>query len=361
MARLSHLRNPALVAVLGIAVLAVFAACSSPQTTFEPRSDAADKILTLYILIIVVSGAIGAAVLIGMGYLLIRYRERPGVKARQIHGNNTLEVAWTIAPILVLLVVGIPAIFGIVGMTREPVPDALHVRVIAHQWWWEVRYPGLGPNGDDLVTANEIHVPIGREINITIESKDVIHSFWVPHLIGKLDAVPNHVNRLEPFTASDTGVYYGQCAEFCGLAHALMRFRVSVDTLGDFDGWVAAQNTPAPPLEDGTYLASGQGIFIANCSVCHTVNGTAAAGTFGPNLTGFGSRLTLGAGVWDNTQDNVEAWIRNASEMKPLPPGLPDDYAYLGSGNPTMPRFDESLSPEEIQAVSAYIRSLTLN
>ncbi|MDE2765409.1 MAG: cytochrome c oxidase subunit II, partial [Chloroflexota bacterium] len=192
--------------LLVAALLLALSACSSPQTTFDPKSDAADKIQTLYILIIVVSGAIGAAVLVAMAYLMVKFRRRPGVKARQIHGNNTLEVLWTIGPILILVMIGVPTILAIVGAARAPADDALHVEVVAHQWWWEVNYPGLGPDGDDLITANELRLPIGREVAISLKSDDVIHSFWVPQLIGKIDSIPGRTNPLEHFTASEVGV-----------------------------------------------------------------------------------------------------------------------------------------------------------
>ena len=354
MVRLSHVRRPLALALLGAALLVALAACTAPQSTFEPRSDATDKILTLYILIIAVSGAVGVAVLGSMGYFLFRYRARPGVRARQIHGNNTLEVIWTIVPILILIMVGVPTIFAVVGATRAPSEDALHINVIAHQWWWEVEYPGLGPDGGPLLTSNELRIRIGREVAIHLTSDDVLHSFWVPRLIGKVDAVPNHPNNLEPFTANEIGVFYGQCAEFCGTAHALMRFRVVVETTGNFEGWVAALQTPPTAPESGSFLASGEGIFISNCSACHMLFGTVAQGTIGPNLTRFGTRLTLGAGILDNTAENAEAWIANLRDIKPVPEGA------LGNGKPAMPAFDTILSDAEIAAVAAYLRSQTV-
>ena len=250
--------------------------------------------------------------------------------------------------------VGVPTIFAVVGATRAPSDDALHINVIAHQWWWEVEYPGLGPDGGPLVTANELHIPIGREVAIHLTSDDVLHSFWVPRLIGKVDAVPNHPNNLEPFTANEIGVFYGQCAEFCGAAHALMRFRVIVDPTAVFEQWVAALQTPPEAPESGSFLASGEGIFIGNCSACHTVFGTAAQGTIGPDLTRFGARLTLGAGILDNTAENAEEWIADIRDIKPVPEGA------LGNGKPAMPAFNTFLSDAEIAAVAAYLRSQTV-
>ena len=357
---LGHSGRLVAVGLLVAALLLALSACSSPQTTFDPKSDAADKIQTLYILIIVISGAIGAAVLIAMGYLMAKFRERPGVKARQIHGNNTLEVLWTIGPILILVMIGVPTILAIVGATRAPSEDALHVEVVAHQWWWEVNYPGLGPDGGTLTTANELHVPIGREVAISLKSDDVIPSFWVPQLIGKIDSIPGRTNHLEPFTANEVGVYLGQCAEFCGLAHALMRFRVVVDSLGDFERWVEGMNTPPPAPEEESFLASGQSVFIQNCSSCHAVAGTVAAGRIGPDLSRFGSRLTIGAGIMDNTEENLVEWITNVTAVKPVPEGLPTALAELGNGKQAMPRFDDTLSPAQVEAVAAYLRSMTI-
>ena len=357
MGRLSHHRGPLSLALLVVAFAVFLAACSAPQTTFEPRSDQADVIQTLYILIIVVSGAIGALVLGAMAYLLFRFRAKPGVPARQIHGNSALEVAWTLAPIAALVMVGVPTVFAIVGAAASPSEDALHITVTAHQWWWEVDYEGLGPDGGTLTTANEIHIPVGGEVAIRVESDDVIHSFWVPQLIGKVDAVPNHPNDLPVFTPNEVGVFYGQCAEFCGLAHALMRFRVIVDPLADFERWVDALQTPPAPPEQGTFLSSGQAIFVGSCSRCHTIFGTPAAGKVGPDLSLFGERLTMGAGIMDNTTENVEAWVADLRAIKPIPEGLLGGRA----DRETMPTFAGALSDDEIAAVAAYIKSLTID
>ena len=343
-----------LITIASMVLAVLVAGCNAPQTTFDPSSDATDKIHTLYILVIVVSGLIGTAVLIALAYLLYRFRARPGVRAKQIHGNNTLEIIWTILPILALVMVGVPTVFAIAGAQRAPSEDALHINVIGHQWWFEVEYPGLGPDGESLMTANEIHVPIGREVAIHLTSNDVIHSFWVPRLVGKTDMVPNHPNDLEVFTPKEIGVFYGQCAEFCGSAHAMMRFRVVVEPTAKFENWVEALQTAPEPSDEGTFIASGQDVFMGNCSSCHKIYGTAAQGIIGPDLTRFGSRLTLGAGILDNTSENAEAWIGNVRDLKPIPEGI------LGSGRPAMPTFNEVLSDAEIAAVSAYIRSQTV-
>ena len=339
--------RPTLLAVALIAVAIGLAACTSPQTTFDPRSDAADRIFDLYIMVIWAAGIVGFLVLGGMAYILIKFRARPGRKAQQIHGNNALEIAWTIIPILILVVIAIPTMIWIgTSSTRPVADDAIRVTATAHQWWFEFEYESLGPDGGTLVTANELHVPVGRQVAIELRSEDVIHSFWVPALIGKTDMVPNRENRLEPFIPNEIGVYWGQCAEFCGVAHANMRFRVHVDSLADFESWVAAMNEPqtAPPPETGE--ARGKRIFelTAGCAGCHTIAGTAAAGRIGPDLSLFGERITVGAGILDATDENVRAWVSDPGSLKP--------------GVVIMPSFTDTLSEAQIADVVAYLKSL---
>jgi cytochrome c oxidase subunit 2 len=283
-----------------------------------------------------------------MGYLLFKFRAQPGRRARQIHGHGVLETIWTIAPIFILMVIGIPTIIWIVGSMRAPDANALHVNVIGHQWWWEIEYEGIGPDGESLVTANELHLPVGRQVAITLESKDVIHSFWVPQLLGKTDAVPGHTNILEPFTPNEIGTFAGQCAEFCGSAHALMKFFVHVETLANFQEWVASMGT-APEPSTGA-AADGQLVFATNCSSCHTIFGTTAQGKIGPDLTRLGSRTTLGAGMIPNDAENLESWIMDVRSTKPIP-----EAALF------MPTFNGVLSEQEIKQVALYLRNMRVN
>ncbi len=349
MVRLPKFRPTILTAVLAVSLVVALAACSSPQSTFEPRSDVADSIHTLYILTIVLSSLVGFAVLVAMVWLLVKFRAKDGVPARQIHGNTKLEVAWTIAPIFVLVAIGLPTIFWIAGTANNREPDALEIVATGHQWWFEYEYPGLGPDGGPLITANELHVPIGRQVSITLESDDVIHSFWVPQLVGKTDMMPGRMNKLHRFTPNEIGVFFGQCAEFCGAAHALMRFRVHVDSVADFDAWVLGQNTPPTAAEPGTAAARGEALF-AGCSGCHTISGTTAQGRVGPDLTLFGERLTLAAGVIDNTDSNLRQWIGDVRSIKPIP----EEGRF-------MPTFAGVLSDGDISDIAAYLKSLTLN
>ncbi|MBM3940181.1 MAG: cytochrome c oxidase subunit II [SAR202 cluster bacterium] len=354
MARTRGLLRTLFIPALLLAMLVAIASCTVPQNNFAPASDRAQSVMSLYIFLIVAASIVGGGVLFGTLYLIVRYRARPGVQARQIHGNNLLEIGWTLVPIFVLVIIAIPTIIGIAGAARPPRDEALHIRVVGHQWWWEVEYEDIGPNGGALRTANEIFVPVGREIAITLESNDVIHSFWVPKLVGKTDAIPNRVNRLESFTPFEIGTFYGQCAEFCGAAHALMRFRVHVLSQGDFNRWVQALQTPPAPV--GGLAEEGRQLFFgaAGCIACHAIAGTIAQGQLGPDLTRFGSRDTLGAGVFENTPENLHQWIYDLRSMKPIP----DEPRFMPSFG-TLPADDpRHLTNEQVDALVAYLESM---
>ena len=346
------LTSSTLLAVVLMAIATGMAACTSEQTTFEPASDAAERIFSLYIFITVLASAVGILVLGAMAYILVKFRARPGRKAQQIHGNNKLEIAWTIAPILVLVAVAIPTMIWIAtSSSRAVADDAIRVTATGHQWWFEFEYDL--PDGRTLVTANELHVPVGRQVAIELRSEDVIHSFWVPALIGKTDMVPNRENRLEPFVPNEIGEFWGQCAEFCGVAHANMRFRVHVESLADFDAWVAemTKQTRADPAP-GSAAARGKRVFevLGGCAGCHTIAGTAAAGRVGPDLTLFGERTTVGDGSLEATDENVRAWITDVRSIKPLPP--PEERPGM------MPTFRDLLSEAQVADVVAYLKSL---
>jgi len=311
-----------------LATASVLAGCGwdGPMSTLVARSDMARDVLALYGLITWISIGIGTLVFAVLGYVLVRFRDRPGAPLPpQSHGHPWLEIAWTIGPAIVLLVIAVPTI-QVVFRTQSQAkpPDALEVVVRGYQWWWEFAYPTLG-----VVTANELHVPAGRKIVFHLEGPDVIHSFWVPKLGGKRDVVPARANRMT-LIPDTPGALLGQCAEFCGASHANMGLRVVVDTAADFDRWVAAQRAPAadPTAEPAT---TGKAIFAGSaCVGCHTVRGV-SGGTLGPDLTHFGTRTTLAAGILPNTPDNVMAWIRDAPRLKPgakMPPfAFTDDQA----------------------------------
>ena len=336
------------------AVVLGLSACSTPQTTFAPKSDAAERTHAVYILLTVMASLVGAGVLVAMVYIMVRFRARPGRTASQTHGHTLLEIIWTVIPVSILVLITIPSVMVLAQQYRAPDPDALRITVTGHQWWWEFEYEGLGPDGGTLVTANELHLPVGRQVSLTLKSKDVIHSFWVPQLVGKTDSIPGRTNVLEPFTPKEVGTYYGQCAEFCGSAHALMRTRAIVEPLAEFEKWVAALQTPPAPT--GGLAAQGQQLFFgaAGCIACHTIAGTAAQGKVGPNLTRYGSRLTTGAGILENNDENTAAWIYDLRSLKPV-----------GEGALVMPSFGElsasdprRLSRQDTEAIAAYLRGM---
>jgi cytochrome c oxidase subunit 2 len=220
-----------------------------------------------------------------------------------------------------------------------PDPADLRIEIVAYQWWWRVHY--LDASGKiDVVTANELRIPTGRPVELLLRSADVIHSFWVPSLAGKLDVIPGRVNRLR-VTASRKGVFRGQCAEYCGGPHAQMAFYVFADAAEDFDRWLATQRTTAAEPRDPTEHF-GRTIFLQHCSTCHTVRGTTAEGTLGPDLTHLASRASIAAGILPNNRANIAAWIGSSQDIKP------------GNLMPSMNIF----SGEELRALAAYMSAL---
>ena len=214
-------------------------------------------------------------------------------------------------------------------------PAAARIRVIGHQWWWEVRYLD-GRGATDFTTANEIRVPAGRAVDLELESADVLHSFWVPSLAGKLDLVPGRTNRLR-IAAQSAGVYRGQCAEYCGGPHALMGLHVVAEEPARFDAWREAQRAPAAGVP-----AAGRALFESLCASCHTVRGTRAAGTLGPDLTHVASRVALAAAVLPNDAVSRARWIAAGQHVKPG--NLMPEY-------PQLPRAD-------VEALAAYLGAL---
>ena len=344
--------------VVWLALLAALsAACAGeyPQTTFRPVTEFGELIdglfnhvflLTLFVLVLV------ETILI---YVLVRYRRREGAPPpKHVHGHTGLEIAWTLGPAIIVALIAVPSVRGIFATQGEDVEGALQVDVIGHQWWWEFRYPELG-----ITTANELHVPVGRPIRLRMRSADVIHSFWIPRIGGKRDVNPQprlregeqeQYNYLT-FTIAEPGSYLGQCAEYCGTQHAVMRMRAVAHSPEDFEAWVQAMKTPVTPAP-GSLEERGQQIFTSrSCIACHTIEGTTAMGTIGPNLTRVGARWAIGAGAVPNTRENLIRWIKAPHEVKKgvLMPG-----ATVGAAG--MP--PTGLSDEEIEAVAAYLASL---
>jgi cytochrome c oxidase subunit 2 len=338
-------------ALLLVPAVLLLSGCTTghPFDTLTERGDVSERILGLFRLTFWIAVGVFFAVEGLLLYTIIRFRRRPGRDAMpmQTHGNTRLEIGWTIAPAVVLAVLTVPTISTIVDLSRKP-ENAVEVRVIAHQWWWEFRY--TGPNNQEVIVANEMHIPIRRDIFATIESLDVIHSFWIPNLAGKQDAVPNHKNNLK-FDARAPGLYQGQCAEFCGASHALMRFIVIAESQGEFDQWLANQAKPAPNFTTGS-AARGQEVFLGNaCIGCHSIAGTAAQGRTAPDLTHFGSRITLGANRLDKSDpENIVRWIQNPQQFKP--------GAKMPSWGEGTPGANTKLSDEDIKAIVDFLQSL---
>ena len=277
----------------------------------EPGSPQAAALWHMFALTLAVCAVIFALVAGLVAYVVVRFRERrsPGTP-RASFGNERLEVAWTVASVLVvtgLLVLTVHAMRAADEPAHRP-PDLV---VVGHQWWWEVRYPGAG-----VVTANEIHVPVGVNLVVRLESADVIHDFWVPRLARKVDMVPGHPNTVW-LRADQPGTYQGECAEYCGAGHAWMRFLVVAQTKADFDGWLARQRAPAPAPTTAA-AARGRHVFQSKmCASCHAIAGTPARARVGPDLTHFASRRQLAGGVAANTPAALARWLRRPSAMKP--------------------------------------------
>ena len=314
----------------------------SPTNIFAPASTPAESIFGLSMFVLSVTAAIFVVVFSLLAYSAVKFRKRnndDGREPPQVYGSNQVEVAWTVIPILIVIVITLATtrtIYDVQGAL--PPPGTVNVTVVGHQWWWEIRYPDLG-----IVTANELHVPVTESGNrrptfLKLESADVAHSFWVPQLAGKTDLIPNRRNQMwiEP---TQPGTYVGNCAEYCGLQHARMLLRVVAHAPNDFQNWVAAQKQP--PVDDPQLRAGRDAFFSTSCINCHVIKGTRANGQFGPDLTHLMSRETLGAGVVPNTADNLRAWVRDPQHIKP------------GALMPNM-----QLSDAELDQVVVYLASL---
>jgi cytochrome c oxidase subunit II len=300
-----------------VAIALTIAGCSAtdrPMTTVAPKSDLAQWIQSLYIDVTVWDAIIFAIVVGAFILAVFVFSSRVGEAAPPSTASSALglEIAWTLGPALVLLMISVPTIRTIFRSQPAVAPKgSLEIKVVAHQWWWEFDYP------DGVKTANEMHIPINRPIRLLLQSADVIHSFWVPQLGGKRDVVPGQINELT-FVATVPGMYPGQCAEFCGLSHANMRFRTFVDSPEDFAKWEKDQLAlPVQPPASDQLASDGAKIFADSpCTTCHMIQGV-SKGYIGPDLTHFGSRTTLAAGVLKNTPEDVAKWIEDPQGIKP--------------------------------------------
>ena len=285
---------------------------------FAPESAPAHAISHLAGFVLVITGAIFVVVAGLLLYAVVRFRRRPNddtTEPAQVYGSGPVEAAWTTVPFLIVLVLSLTTARVVHELqdARKPA-SALDVQIIGRQWWWEIRYPKLG-----IVTANELHVPVSQGRNrlptfLDLRAADVVHSFWVPRLAGKIDLVPNKVNSMwiEP---ERPGLFLGQCGTYCGTQHAKMLLRVYADTPEEFGRWVAEQKKLA---ENNPAAAAGRLVFERTaCINCHAINGTVGNGRFGPDLTHLMSRDTLGSGALTNSREGLRAWIKSPDQFKP--------------------------------------------
>jgi cytochrome c oxidase subunit 2 len=278
---------------------------------FHPQSPQARAIFNLGVESSVILAGIFAIVAGIIVYALMRFRWREGEPdPHQIAGNRTIEIVWTAIPCAIVV-----ALFMLTARTMSlsdppPAPEA-DLFVIGHQWWWEARYPQSG-----VVVANEIHIPVGRAMSVQFDSADVLHEFWVPQLARKITAVPGHPNHI--WIEADTpGTYLGVCSEFCGTEHAWMHFLIIAESPAMFSAWQSAQLRPAArPIDPEA--RKGLALFEqTSCVSCHAINGTIAGARVGPDLTHFASRRQLGAGIADNTPENLHRWLADPQQVKP--------------------------------------------
>jgi cytochrome c oxidase subunit II len=314
----------------------------SNTSIFSPVATPSQSIFSLSMFVLAITGGIFIVVAGLIAYAAVRYRHRPGDDSSeppQIFGSNQIELSWTIIPVLIVVVLFLATARIIFAIQDAPKPPAaLEVTAIGHQFWWEFRYPAL-----HITTANELHIPVSspnapQPTFLKLTSADVIHSFWVPRLAGKVDLLPNRINELwmDPYTA---GLYVGQCAQFCGVQHAKMLLRVYADTPDQFAAWVKREQQPG--AQDPSAAAGRHEFESQACVNCHAVAGTSAHGQFGPDLTHLAGRKTIASGAADNTTDNLERWIQDPDLIKP------------GSLMPSM-----HLMPEQVREITAYLNTL---
>jgi cytochrome c oxidase subunit 2 len=311
-------------------------------SVFSPASPPADAIRNLFVLVLIVAGAIFLLVEGLLVYNLARFRASKGDRGSeptQVYGTGPLEFAWTIVPLLIVFVLFLVVVRTVVAVNEPQLPAyTTLVQVVGHRWWWEFRYPR-----QDFRTANEMHMPTGtaaheRPVQLDLYSADVVHSLWVPELAGKTDLVPGRTNHTW-FATDLPGVYPGQCAEYCGVQHAHMRLLVIAEPLEAFRAWARHQAEPA--VDEPAVAADRRRFMALACINCHRIVGTLAQGTFGPDLTHVMSRRTLAAVTLKNDPKDLRDWIRDPQAIKP---------------GCLMP--DMQLSERDVGQVARYLESL---
>jgi cytochrome c oxidase subunit 2 len=344
------------------------------QNSLRPQGRYSEKISNLFTPIFWVAVVVGVLVIGAVIFLALRFRARPGRddRPKQIHGHARLEVVWTVIPALILAVIAVPTISTIFDLAQKPA-NPIEITVVGKQWWWQFDYP-KSDDGKQVVVADEMHIPTGRDVLLTLKACDpslggtgadpacnVIHSFWVPELAGKRDVVPGHDNQMK-IRADKPGTYLGQCAEYCGLSHANMRFRVIAESPDDYDAWMASQREgPAVKLADA---GDAEELFTKTfqCTNCHTSENSSLS-TYGPNLTHLASRTTFASGNYELTRSKLIEWLLDAPSLIPMqsqdcrlaPPatcvGMPSFTRDTPKGYPVMTR-------DEAGTLADYLLSL---
>lgn len=299
---------------------------------FNPISPQERDISHLFIGILIVGAVVFTLVTALVLFIAVRYRQRGGGEPEQEFGRRRLEIAWTIAPAVLLAVILGFTVRTMAAVSPGPGDHPPDLIVTGYQWWWGIQYPASG-----VVTANEVHLPVGRRMLLQLDSADVIHDFWVPQLGRKMDMITGHTNWLwvEP---EKVGTYLGACAEYCGAEHAWMRIRVIVQSQAEFDAWQRQQAAPHPTPTGGDAARGAQLFAQLTCASCHAVSGAGAR--IGPDLTHFGGRDTLGAGVLENTSENLTRWLKSTQAVKP------------GNHMPNL-----QLTDDQIRALVAYLEA----
>jgi cytochrome c oxidase subunit II len=333
-----------------LAILAASAAasCGGRQSALDAAGVQAGQLESLWWLFFYITAAVYVIVMAVLVMAFIRRqrsneRDPPDKKTntpREQSVGNVVKAAVGVT-VLVLFALMITSFRAGAAIDRlANVPPQVVIKVTGHQWWWEIEYVDETTPGNNVMTANEIHVPVGRPVKMHLQSNDVIHSLWMPNMHGKKDLVPIYPTTFY-FQADKPGIYWGQCAEFCGYQHAKMRFQVTAESDADFQAWLnAGRQIPPPPAGDAE--KRGQQIFVAGvCAQCHTVAGTGAGGRVGPELTHIASRPYIAAGSMQNTNENLAQWVTDPHHVKP---GI------------RMPM--NTFSDEDLSALVAYLRSL---
>lgn len=317
------------------ALALLLAGCAGVQSALDPYGPQAGSIARMSWIIFAVATVILLAVTV-MTVLAVRRRreERPGLTERQ--GWILVIVSGVAVPVVLLFAFLVYSVWVGGRAASAPPGDALTIEVIARQWWWDFHYRA----GGGARTSNQIHIPVGRPVRFELRSVDVIHSFWIPNLHGKMDAVPGRINTIW-MQADRPGSFRGQCAEFCGLQHALMAFTVVAEPEADFERWLEHQRSPAVEPADPLALAGREVFLERSCGLCHAIRGTTALGRVGPDLTHVGSRPTLAAGTIPNTPGHMAGWIVDPQSIKP--------------GNHMPPN---QLPPEQLTALLRYLEIL---